>query len=297
MSRYDRAVISTAPSITTAGDIDTLRAQLAAREERIGLLEEENRWLKAQLFGRISEKTPIEDRHPDQVWLFNEAEALARAAESAPVSITIPSHERGKGGRKQLSATLPRVEVVHDLPDDQKICAADGTVLTRIGEEISEQLDYQPAKVRVILNIRPKYACPCCKRGVAIAPVPAQLLPKSLATSSLLAQITTAKFVDGTPLYRQEPQLARLGVPLGRATMAGWMIQLGGVHVVPIVNLMHEVMLSDPLIHCDETRLQVLKSDKAPTADHWMWVRASGPPGRRIILFDYDASRAPVRSR
>jgi transposase len=165
-------------------------------------------------------------------------------------------------------------------------------VLERIGEEISEQLDYQPAQVRVIRNIRPKYACPCCKVGVVIAPVPAQLLPKSLATPSLLAHITTAKFIDGTPLYRQEPQFARIGVPLGRATMAGWMIRLGGLHVVPIVNLLHELMLSDPLIHCDETRLQVLKSDKAPTADHWIWVRASGPPGRRIVLFDYDASRA-----
>jgi hypothetical protein len=69
------------------------------------------------------------------------------------------------------------------------------------------------------------------------------------------------------------------------------MIQLGRTHVVPVVNLLHELMLEDPLIHCDETRLQVLKGDKAPTADHWMWVRASGPPGRRIILFDYDASR------
>jgi transposase len=83
-------------------------------------------------------------------------------------------------------------------------------------------------------------------------------------------------------------------VPLGRATMAGWMIKLGGMHVV--LNLLHELMLSDPLIHCDETRLRVLHSDKAPTADHWIWVRASGPPGRRIrrciVLFTYDASRA-----
>jgi transposase len=61
--------------------------------------------------------------------------------------------------------------------------------------------------------------------------------------------------------------------------------------VVPIVNLMHDILLEQPLIHCDETRLQVLKSDKAPTADHWIWVRAAGPPGRRIVLFDYDASR------
>ncbi len=262
------------------------------REERIGLLEEENRWLKSQLFGRSSEKTSLEERSPDQAWLFNEAEALAKSAESSPVSVTIPAHERGKGGRKKLSAALPRVDVVHDIAEEQKVCASDGARLERIGEEISEQLDYKPAQVRVIRNIRPKYACPCCKIGVAIAPVPAQLLPKSLATPSLLAQITTAKFVDGIPLYRQEPQFARIGVPLGRATMAGWMIQLGGVHVVPIINLLHELMLSDPLIHCDETRLQVLKSDKAPTASHWMWVRTSGPPGRRIILFDYDASRA-----
>jgi transposase len=291
--------VSAQISSSTPTDIGALLARLSAleargeaREQRIELLEEENRWLKAQLFARSSEKTPIEERHPDQAWLFNEAEALAQVTEQAPISVTIPPHERGKGGRKKLSAALPRVEVVHDLPDDQKRCAADGTALKRIGEEISEQLDFKPAQVRVIRNVRPKYACPCCQGNVAIAPVPAQLLPKSLATPGLLAHIATAKFVDGTPLYRQEPQLARLGVTLGRATMAHWMIQLGGVHVVPVINLMHELMLADPLIHCDETRLQVLKSDKAPTADHWIWVRASGPPGRRIVLFNYDASRA-----
>jgi transposase len=255
-------------------------------------LEEENRWLKAQLLGRSTERTPIEELNPEQGRLFNEAEALAQAAERAPVSITIPAHDRGKGGRKKLAAELPRVEVVHDLPAHEKVCAADGTALKRIGEEISEQLDYQPAKLRVIRNIRPKYACPCCQAGVVIAPLAAQLLPKSLATPALLAQITTAKFVDGLPLYRQQAQFERLGVELGRATMSGWMIKLGGLHVVPIINLLHELMLTDPLIHCDETSLQVLRSDKAPTAEHWMWVRASGPPGRRIIVFDYDASRA-----
>jgi transposase len=285
------ARVNSSASPAPPADMEALRATLEAREARIGLLEEENRWLKAQLLGRSSEKTPVQDISPDQGWLFNEAEALASAAERVPISITIPVHERGKGGRKKLSADLPRVDQVHDLPEAQKVCASDGTQLERIGEEVSEQLDYQPARARVIRNIRPKYACPCCKAYVAIAPVPAQLLPKSLASPSLLAQITTAKFVDGLPLYRQEPQFARLGVSLGRATMAGWMILLGGVHVVPIINLLHELMLSDPLIHSDETRLQVLKSDKAPTADHWMWVRASGPPGRRIILFDYDASR------
>jgi transposase len=259
---------------------------------RIDLLEQENRWLKSQLFGRASEKTPPAQCNPDQRWLFNEAEALVHAAERTTSTSTIAAHERRRGGRKALAAHLPRVEVVHDLAEDQKVCATDGTPLRCIGEEISEQLEFKPAQARVIRNIRPKYACPCCKRGVAIAPLPAQLFPKSFATPSLIAQITTAKFVDGTPLYRQEPQFARIGVPLGRATMAAWMIRLGCLYVVPLINFLRELMLTDPLIHCDETHLQVLRSHKAPTSDHWMWVRASGPPGRRIILFDYDASRA-----
>ena len=271
--------------------VTVLEAHGKAREERIALLEEENRWLKGQLFGRSSEKTPIEELNSEQGWLFNEAEALARAAETASQSITIPAHERGRGGRKKIAATIPRVEVIHDLSDGEKLCSTDGTTMVRIGEEVSEQLDFKPAQVRVIRHIRPKYACPCCHERVAIAPVPEQLLPKSLATASLLAHIATAKFVDGIPLYRQESQFERLGLTLGRATMAGWMIKLGGTHVVPIVNLLAEHLLEAPLIHCDETRLQVLKSDKAPTSDHWMWVRAAGPLGKRIVLFTYDASR------
>ena len=120
--------------------------------------------------------------------------------------------------------------MVHDLADHEKVCAKDGTALERIGEEISEQLDYKPAQVRVLRHIRPKYACPCCREGVKIAPTPLALFPKSLATPALLAHIVTAKFLDGLPLYRQESQFARLGVSLGRATMAGWMIRLGGTH-------------------------------------------------------------------
>jgi len=277
-------VISSTSSFSAEIDISALTA-------RLKLLEEENRWLKAQLFGRSSEKTPREDLHPDQGWLFNEAEALTAAAEAAPVSVTIHAHQRLKHGRKRLDASLPRVDVIHDISEAEKRCATDGTTLERIGEEISEQLDYQPAKIRVIRNIRPKYACPCCRQGIKIAPVPAMLFPKSIATPALLAQITTAKFVDHVPLYRQETQLGRLRVCLGRATMAGWMIRLGATHVVPIINLLVERLLEAALIHCDETRLQVLNSSKAPAADHWMWVRAAGPPGRRIILFDYDPSR------
>ena len=122
---------------------------------RIELLEQENRWLKSQLFGRASEKTPPEQCNPDQRWLFNEAEALVQAAERNSSTSSIAAHARRRGGRKVLAAHLPRVDVVHDLPEDQKVCAGDGAKLKQIGEEISEQLEFRPARARVIRNIRP----------------------------------------------------------------------------------------------------------------------------------------------
>ena len=267
-------------------------AQLAASVE---LLREENRWLKSQLFGRSSEKRTSDEVSPDQARLmFNEAEAIAHTPtpSAAPEVLTIPAHSRKKSGRKALPSDLPRIEVIHDLPEADKHCAQDGSVLEVIGDEQAEQLDYVPAKLRVIRHVRLKYGCPCCKQGVKLAAAPIQLFPKSNATPALLAHITTAKYVDGTPLHRQEAQFARIGVALPRATMARWMIQLGAEHVVPLINLMHEQMLSASLIHMDETTVQVLKSDKAPSADHWMWVRASGPPGKRLVLYDYEASRS-----
>lgn len=279
---------------STAEQLEQTIADNAQLQERIALLTEENRWLKAQLFGRSSEKHKAPEISPDQVHLaFNEAEAIAATTPFQAVEpITVAAHARKPRGRQRLPAALPRVDVVHDVPAAERVCAHDGTALVRIGEEISEQLDYQPAQLRILRHVRPKYACPGCQQGVRIAPVPNKLLPKAQAAPSLLAHITTAKYVDGLPLHRQEAQFARLGVNLTRATMARWMIEIGQHHVVPIINLLNDELLAAPLVHMDETRLQVLRSDKPPTSDHWMWVRAAGPPGQRIVLFDYDPSRA-----
>jgi transposase len=231
-------VILIAPTTQRTHDPQALAA-------RIALLEEENRWLKAQLFGRSSEKTPREETHPDQARLFNEIEALAQSASAEPEKLRVPAYERSKRGRRKLAEALPRVEIIHDLSEADKVCPTDGAALERIGEETCEQLEMVPAQIRVLRHIRPKYVCPCCRSGVRIAPVPVALFPKSMASPSLLAQITTAKFVDGTPLYRQEPQFGRLGITLGRATMAGWMIRIGGQYIVPLINLLNDTLLAE----------------------------------------------------
>jgi transposase len=125
---------------------------------------------------------------------------------------------------------------------------------------------------------------------VHIARPPAHILPKTNASASLLAYLITSKFVDGLPIYRVCGQLERQQVHLSPGVAGGWVNEVGE-KVLPLVNLMHEELLTYPLIQMDETYLQVVRSDKAATSDHYMVVRAAGPPGRRIILFNYEASR------
>ena len=272
-----------------------LKSQVSQYCETNLLLKEEIAWLKAQFYGRSSEKCAADEASPDQRMLFNEAEVLAAitaANEADAVPILIEAHERRQQpGRKMIPAEFPRIPVVHDIAECDKHCPHDGAALTVIGKETAERYDLVRPQLRVLVHERLKYACPCCHEGVKIAPLPAQLLPKSMAAPSLLASITTAKFADGTPLTRQSGQLARLGLNLGAATMGGWMNTIGAEKVSPLINLMHEAALAEPVLHCDETSVQVLKSDKAPSTDHYMIVRAAGPPGRRIVLFNYEPHR------
>jgi transposase len=272
-----------------------LKSQVGQYCETNLLLKEEIAWLKAQFYGRSSEKCAADEVSPDQRMLFNEAEVLAAiaAAEQADAApIRIEAYERRrKPGRKVIPAEFPRIPVVHDIAECDKHCPHDGTALTVIGKETAERYDLVRPQLRVLVHERLKYACPCCHQGVKIAPLPAQLLPKSMAAPSLLAAITTAKFADGVPLTRQSGQFARLGLNLGAGTMGGWMNTIGAEKVTPLINLMHEAALAEPLLHCDETSVQVLKSEKAPSTDHYMIVRAAGPPGRRIVLFNYEPNR------
>jgi hypothetical protein len=125
---------------------------------------------------------------------------------------------------------------------------------------------------------------------VKTATVPEHILPKTNAAPGLLAHLVTSKYVDSLPLYRPEAMFERHGVRLPRATQAAWMIGLN-LPLQPLLNLMDERLRSSGYVRIDETRVQVLNSDKAPSALHWMWVRVAGPKHQRIILFDYDPSR------
>jgi transposase len=264
--------------------ISEQEAQLQARAERIRQLEEIIRTFQRKTFSGTSEQVSAA-----QMGLFNEAEEIA--ATEAP-EVTVKPHIRQRRGRPALPPELPREEVVYDLAEADKVCPHDGTVLEQIGEETSEQLDIIPAQVKVIRHVRLKYACPCCQQHVATATKPAQALGKSIAAPGLLAYIATAKYVDALPLYRQTQQFARLGVALDRTTLANWMVKCGAL-VQPLINRLTEQILEHPVIGMDETTVQVLdEPDKPAQSTSYMWVMGAGPPGRRMLVYHYEASRS-----
>jgi len=266
--------------------------QLSGYQEQVSQLHEYIRLLKSQRFGPRSERTL-----PDQRGLFNEAETLVDATHE-PVEedacIEVPAHTRRKqGGRRPLPAFFPREEIVHDLSDEEKICAHDPSHrLHEIGRDRLEQLVFIPASAKVQVHIRPKYACSVCKDGVKTKALPPQPIPKSLATPSLLAQVATSKYVDALPLYRQEQIFRRIGVDVSRATLAAWMIRMGEL-VQPLIDRMLELLRARGYVQADESPFQVLKEDgRRATSKSYLWALLGSPRDRPLIYYAYDPSRS-----
>lgn len=278
-------------------EIMSLRQELAAKNNslkeknnHIKILEDYILSLKQKQFGSSSEKLS-----PTQTGLFDEAddtEATVEADSNNPVeSIDIPAHSRSKR-RVSIPADIPRIDIVHDVPDGEKVCPHDGTALKRIGSETHEQLDIVPATVQVLNHIRYKYACPCCEKYLITATKPAQAIEKSIASAGLLAYIATQKYVDGLPLYRQVEIFKRISIEMDRGTLASWMVKCGQL-VQPLINLIHENILAQPFLHMDETQVQVLNEpNKTAQSNSYMWVLRSTQSTASAVLFRYEPSRS-----
>jgi len=267
-----------------------LRQENSYLSSRAAALEEQLRLLRNKIFGRRSEQMSAEE----QARLFNEAELPPTAAQQPEASVEVAAHRRAKPGRKPLPADLPREEVIHDIPEEEKLCSCCGAPLVRIGQDTSEQLEIVPARMKAIRHIRPKYACKKCEaaQSMKIAPVPAQIIEKSIVTPGLLAFILVAKFCDAIPFYRQEKQFARIGVELSRADFCHWAME-AALKCDPLIEIFIEQIRAGPVVQMDETRLQVMNElDRANTTLSYMWVMRGGPPEKPVILFRYHPSRS-----
>ncbi|PWW06865.1 transposase [Pseudidiomarina tainanensis] len=242
---------------------------------------------------------------PGQGDLFNEIEDILQPDEEEVAAEQHIAYTRKLPRKARLDASLQRKEIVHDISDDEKTCECCGTDMHRMGEDVSEKLDFIPAKVQVIRHVRPKYSCRTCEQHgtetkIKQAPVPASMLPKSITTPSLLAQIITAKFQYGLPLYRQEAMFKQFGADISRQTMSRWLVAVSQ-KLEPLYQRMHDLLLQQPVLWADETTLKVIQSEKSKS---YMWVYGCGgdkpPPdgtSQNIVLYDYQDGRGGVHPK
>jgi len=270
---------------------DLLKAQLKLKDQRIHSLEELVQYFKNQKFSPTSEKVSVK-----QLGLFNEAEAVEAEGvvneSTTEEDVLVKAHHRIKKPRISIPDSLPREDIDYDLAESEKFCPHDNTPLTQMGTEDHEQLDIIPAQVKVIRHRRAKYRCGCCNQYHITASKPKQPIEKGIASAGLLAYIATQKYCDELPLYRQSDIFKRSDIHLDRTNLANWMIRCGAL-VQPLINLLQEHALARPVIHMDETPLQVLSEPgKLAQSKSYMWLVASFSQ-QPVVLFHY----APTRRR
>jgi transposase len=271
-------------------DLATARTLITTLQDELARVQRENASLRHQLdllcqrlFGKKSERVSPEQLRLAFAQLANEPAAATEPIEMDSGERPGPGRRRRipPPGRRPLPAALPRERVEIDIPEADKTCAC-GHRKTRIGEAVTEKLEYVPASLRVIETARFKYACPHCHEGVIEAPAPPQALEKSLAGEGLLAHVMVSKYVDHLPLYRLERIFLRQGVDLSRTTLCGWVADVATA-LMPIGDELRCQVTAATYLQTDDTPVTILEpSGGSRKGRLWTYL---DPIGRQV-LFD-----------
>jgi len=266
-------------------ELDLKNAELCSHAAEIERLKLVVAKLQRLQFGRRSEKL---DREIEQLELtLEELEVLSQPALAKKPA----SEEKTAPVRRGLPEQLPREQRVHEPACNCPDC---GAAMRRIGEEVSEVLEYVPERFKVIRHVRPKHACPQCQRIVQVE-APSRPIARSFAGPGLLAHILTAKYSDHLPLYRQAQIYARQGVELDRSTMAEW---VGGCTqlIEPLAGALARYVFAGAKLHADDTPVPVLDPGRGQTKTGrlWTYVRDDRPAASTdapAVLFRYSPDR------
>ena len=267
--------------------------ELHAAKTKIQALVLELAHLRRMRFGASSEALSVEQRDLFQETMAADlaaAEAELAKQTEAPATASGDRPKRPRAGRQPLPEHLPRIEHRHD--PESCTCGECGTDMVKIGEDISEQLDVDPARFFVHRHIRPQYACRTCET-VSAAPVPPAVIDGGMAAVGLYVWVIIGKFLDHLPLYRLEQIAARDNVILSRSTLAEWVGRIG-VALQPLADRLAALLLERDVLHADETPVAQLDPGNGKTKRAYLWAYCSnvletGPP---IVVFDYQTSRA-----
>lgn len=282
-------------------DHTALQNENAILKEQLALVQEQYEWLKKQVFGRKTEQTSVifDTDEGTQLSMFLKEEQ----AVSAPIeTIAVPAHQRKKKRtHDDWMSNLPVEEIIHN--ENEPICEKCGSEMEEIGEEkVYDELVYIPGKFYIRRHIAKKYKCKECGMNpekstepchIRFADYPKPIIPHSFCSPKLLAHIVYEKFCKAVPLHRQEKDFKSKGIPLLKATMSNWVCYAAEKWCAPIVQNMKEKLLSEKIIHADETVFQVLHEEgRKATTDSRMWVYCNGKINDRSnIIFDYHPTR------
>lgn len=306
MAIYSEVISMENRADTTPKTIENLEQQNAKLEQQVAELNAKLSWFEEQFrlsqqkkFGASSERT-----NPDQLELFNEAEAEADPSKEEPTVETVTyQRKKQRGQRETMLESLPVETIEYRLTEEEQACSCCGGALHEMSTETRQELKIIPAEVKVVKHVRFVYACRRCEREdintpVVTAPMPRPVYPGSLASSSIMAYIMSQKYVESMPLYRQEQQFARFGVLLSRQTLANWMIYGADKWLSLLQRRMHEHLLDQDILHADETTLQVLQEPgRAAETKSYLWLYRTGRQGPPIVVYDYQKTRAGEHPR
>ena len=271
--------------------INSQKLTIHSQDIKIQALVQEVAYLRRMRYGAKSEAMSAEQRQ-----LFEDDVVQDVAAIEAELKLPVtPATPRSRAGRQALPEHLQRVEVRHE--PESCTCPACQANLIKIGEDISEQLDIEPARFFVIRHILPQYACRQCETVTAAAVAPA-VIDGSLAAPGLLTWVAISKYMDHLPLYRLEQIAARQQVSLSRSTMSEWIGRMGFA-LQPLADRLTEMLRQRQVLHADETPVKQLDPGAGKTKRAYLWSYRSndldtGPP---IVVFDYQSSRSGQHAR
>ena len=282
--------------------IEELTKKLHSTQLSMKMLQHQVEQLLKRVYGRRSEKLDPNQLMFDN-FILQAAEQREQVVEEEPQEEPDPvkrskRSRRNHPGRIPIPEHLERVEIILDIPEEEKVCPETAKPLKQIGWEISEKLEYRPGKLLVNVYKRPKYASPDSMAsgqvGIIIAPMPEHPILKCKADVGLLSHIIVSKFADHLPLYRQDGIFEREGVTIPRATQTSWILQTYEA-IRPLAEVLKQMVLEGDILFTDDSIIPLLVKGNGRVKKARLWVYVRGGPGPPLTVFDFSTDRSKNR--
>ena len=283
--------------------IAELTRKLSSAQHQLRILQNQVEQLLRRIYGRRSEKLDPNQLMFDNL-ILEAAEQSEQAVEQTPTEDSDPPPRRRKKARRNHPGRIPipdhleRVEIILDIPEEDKVCPETSKPLKQIGWEISEKLEYRPGKLLVNVYKRPKYASPDSiaaeQVGIITAPMPDHPILKCKADVGLLSHIIVSKFADHLPLYRQDSIFEREGVSIPRSTQTSWILQTYDA-IRPLGEALKQAVLEMDILFTDDSIIPLLVKGNGRAKKGRLWVYVRGGPGPPLTVFDFSTDRSKKR--